>query len=383
MSNLAVVNAGAVNSGAKYVAIFASATLLATATLDPTANRVTPGAVAAQAAATVVAAPIVIQAASTAPLGLGEVVSPTANVRWAGTATIEGTATLLANPLQYVYADIQFTGQALVSANAGAAQGAASPQGIAELTATATRIASAGTASAEATGTIAPPAATGLRLPTVALQAAATVVADAGINGRYNGAAQITGVAEVGPLLLGVVIQRQEADFQCTATLFGAATQIQAAAVALDTGATILADANRVARSAAAPLATATLDSAGTRVVLAQAAPLGAATIPGVPTYQRHAGATAPLAVALLTATGTALRDAGTAQFEGIAEIAALAPNVRTGGAATLTASAEIAAHADSNMQAVDPPDRTMRRPFTDRDMTRPFVDREMKATVV
>src|SRR5437899_1630578 len=120
MPNLHAVNAGAVNAGAKYVAIFASATILATATCEPTANRVQFATAAADAVAVVSASAQQIHAAKGSPLAVANVTSPAPNVRYAGVSTMEATATLVGNPLRYVYADVQFEGIAEVFAFPGA-----------------------------------------------------------------------------------------------------------------------------------------------------------------------------------------------------------------------------------------------------------------------
>lgn len=48
-------------------------------------------------------------------------------------------------------------------------------------------------------------------------------------------------------------------------------------------------------------------------------------------------------------------------------------------GAATFIATSKLTATGRTNVEAEDPPERTMKRPFTDREMRRPFIDREMR----
>lgn len=344
-----IVASASVTAGATYIhEALAAGSGIASISAIPT--RTTYGSASISGEGNAYAAQTLIHAAEADVSGSAEVQAYVARVIY-GEATLGGVASFVAVPASLLgFADIA----------AGAS-----------LSATATRIIHGG-ASASASAEI---AAEGqcFRMASVDIQGQAEFRTEGVLNGVHDGFCDVGGTAELTPFDAGIVVRQMGADVDGSATCSASATLELFGSSSITTGAEVSVAAVVVLAGVASVAATASMSPEATRTVLPSTGIIAGCIISAV-SAQTHA-AMAPLSgSAEIIPISTVCVPAG-AVISASASVAVGTVTSTQRGMAAFSCAANLLAEGRSNADAVDPEERTARRPFTDTVMRRPFIE--------
>ena len=348
-----IVASASVTAGATYIhEALAAGSGVASVTASPT--RTTYGAASISGAGNAYAAQTHIHAAAADVSGSADVVAYVTRVIF-GEATLGGTASLEAIPASVL-------GSADIAAWAG-------------LSATATRI-TPSSASASASAEV---VADGqcFRMALADIQGQAELRAEGVLNGVHDGFCDAIATAEIAPFDSGIVIRQMGADIDCSATCSASATLELFGSSSITTGAEVSVAAVVVLAGVASVTATAEMSPEATRTVLPSTGIIAGCIISAV-SAQTHASRASLLGSAEIIPISTVCVPAG-AVISASASVAVGTVTSTQSGMAAFSCAATMLAEGRSNADAVDPEERTARRPFTDTVMRRPFIDTVMR----
>lgn len=343
------------------------------------------------------------------------------HVEAAGEAAVGGSAEFVAYVITLVEAQAGFSCSALFDAVAQGDFGAANISGEASLSADASRIKDGGTATASGTCGFTAAGDVDRRAFATAVLGEAEFTASyrvtsGGVTTHYPGAVLGgTGELELDP---DYIFFNSASIFNCGVDVAPSATQEQFAGAQFGTTASINAVLGILAFGEASLAGTANISATAVRTVQPDVA-VGASAEISASAVQQHSvsssiAATGEFAADSVVnvsaagqfsgsaeATATALREAlSYAAFDCPGEFSAIGINVEKiqaeaavaanadvyafstvlrQGTAAVAGTGELLADARTNVEADDPPERTMYRPYTERSMRRPFVDRIMR----
>lgn len=352
--------------------------------------------------------------------GVGELL-PTGRLALSGGGSFDGSAGFVAFVVRLIEAQAAFTGQALFDAIAQGAFGASDIDAEATISATGTKILGGAAANASCTGDLAADALATRQVEAIATLGTAEFTAayevDDGATVTHYTGATLGGTGEL-ELVSDFIFYNSSAVFNGAVTVAPSATQEQFAGALFSTTAELIGSLANVVYGEAAFAAEASVTADPIRGAIPTAAFVANAEI-SARIMQDHKAAlnieamadvvAAPTIVGALAASvdasGQLVADAvrvapAEATVAGECEIVANPVNLEKVqaesavaanadvyaealvfviGNATLGCTGILVGEARTNVEADDPPERTMARPFSDRTMRRPYVDREMR----
>lgn len=348
-----IVASASVTAGATYIhEALAAGSGIAVISASPT--RTTYGAVSISGEGNAYAAQTLIHAAEADVSGSAEVQAYVTRLI-SGEATLGGVASLVAVPASLLgFADIA----------AGAS-----------LSATATRIIHGG-ASASASAEI---AAEGqcFRMAAADPHGTAEFRAEGVLSGVHDGFCDVGGTAELTPFDAGIVIRQMGADIDGSATCTGSATLKLFGGASLPVSAEVVAAPVVVLAGVVSATATASLSAEATRNVLPSSGIIAGCIISAA-ARQNHAATSSPSGMAAIIALPTVCVPASASIVASGNVIVGPVTNTQS-GEASVSCAAVLVADGRSNVDAIDPDERTARRPLVDTAMRRPFIETSLR----
>lgn len=346
-----IAASASVTAGATYIHE-ALASGSGIASVSASATRTTYGAASISCEGNAYASQTLIHAAESDVAGFAEIQAYVTRVIY-GEATLGGVASFVAIPASILGAS---------DITAGAA-----------LSATATRI-THGAASISANVEFASDGQC-FRMAAADVQGAAEFRPEGVFNGGHDGFCNVEATAEIAPFDAGIVIRQIGADIDGSATCSGSATLSLFGGSSIQTSAEISVSPVVVLAGVVSATATASISAEATRNVLPASGVIAGCIISAV-SAQKHSATSSPAGTAEIIPLPTVCVPAGASIVAAgnVIVIVGIATITKSGYAA-VSCAADLLAEGRSNVDAIDPEERTARRSFVDTAMRRPFTE--------
>jgi hypothetical protein len=370
------LNGASINGSSAVVIVQAEANIIASASVTAGATYIHEALAAGSGVAYVTVNPTRTTYGSAGISGEGNVYAAQTHIHAAGSADVSGSAEIVAYVTRVISGEAMLGGVASFFAIPASLLGSSNITAGANLSATATRVYHGGS-SAVATANI---VANGqcFRMVSAQISGQAELRAEGVKNGVHDGFCNVVSTAEIAPFDSGIVIRQMGADIDCSAMCSASATLELFGSAPMATGAEVSADAVVVLTGVAESVtASASMSSVATRTVLPSAGIIAGCII-SVVSAQIHAATASPSGSAEIIPISTVCVPAHAA-VSASADVGVGIVTSTQHGVAAFSCTATLLAEGRSNADAIDPEERTARRPLVDTAMRRPFTETSIR----